>query len=74
MGQASDNPPTDVTPPLDHEPRVVVLTAEQIDTIAERVEERLLIRIGKRVIDKILWAVGICVVALAVWLNSKGLK
>jgi hypothetical protein len=58
----------------DDEHRVIVLSVEQIDAIAERVEERMLIRIGKRVIDKILWAVGICAVAIAVWLNAKGLK
>jgi hypothetical protein len=58
----------------DDETRVIVLSVEQIDAIAERVEERMLIRIGKRVIDKILWAVGICAVAIAVWLNAKGLK
>lgn len=66
--------PTDETPPLDHEPRIIVLSAEQIDAIAERVEERMLIRIGRRVIDKVLWALGICVVAVAVWLSSKGMK
>ncbi len=66
--------PTDVTPPEDHEPRVIVLSVEQIDAIAERDEERMLIRIGKRVVDKVLWALGICVLAVAVWLSSKGIK
>jgi hypothetical protein len=66
--------PTEYDPPMDHEHRVIVLSADQIDAIAERVEERMLIRIGKRVIDKVLWAVGICVVAVAVWASSKGIK
>ena len=55
-------------------PRVIILTDAQIDAIAERVEDRMLIRIGRRVIDKVLWAIGICAVAVAVWLSSKGVK
>jgi hypothetical protein len=67
---------TDETPPPDteHPPRVIVLSDAQIDAIAERVEERMLIRIGKRVVDKVLWALGVCVVAVAVWLSAKGVK
>ena len=56
------------------QPRVIILTDAQIDAIAERVEDRMLIRIGRRVIDKVLWAIGICTVAVAVWLSSKGVK
>lgn len=54
--------------------RVIVLSDAQIDAIAERVEERMLIRIGRRVIDKVLWALGVCVVAVAMWLSAKGVK
>lgn len=66
--------PTDVTPPEDHEHRILVLSDSQIDAIAQRVEDRMLIRIGRRVIDKVLWAIGICVLAIAVWLSAKGAK
>jgi hypothetical protein len=58
----------------DQETRVIVLTDRQIDAIAERVETRLYARVGRKVVEKIFWAVGICVVAVAVWLNAKGLK
>ncbi len=68
--------PYDELPPDNdnHLPRVIILSNEQIDAIAERVEERMLIRIGRRVIDKVLWAIGICVVAAGVWLSAKGVK
>jgi hypothetical protein len=66
---------TDTTPPLDHErTRVIVLTDDQIDAIAERVETRFYARVGRKFVEKIMWAVGIVVVAIAVWLNAKGLK
>jgi len=61
--------------PIDYaEPRVIVLTDAQIDAIAQRVEDRMLIRIGRRVVEKVLWAIGICAVAFALWLNAKGIK
>lgn len=66
--------PTDITPPEDHEPRIVVLSEAQIDAIAQRVEDRMLIRIGRKVVDKVLWAIGLCALAIAVWLSAKGVK
>lgn len=65
---------TDETPPLDHErTRVIVLTDEQIEAIAEKVEERFYARVGKRVVERILQVIGIGVTVLAAWLAGKGL-
>ncbi len=69
-----DELPLDTDNHVSGTPRVIILSNEQIDAIAERVEERMLIRIGRRVIDKVLWAIGICVVAAGVWLSAKGVK
>jgi hypothetical protein len=66
--------PTDITPPEDHETRVIVLSERQIDDIARRVEDRFYARVGRKLVERVLWAIGICVVAFAVWLNAKGLK
>ena len=57
--------------PEDQERRVIVLTEEQIDAIAKRVEDRFYARVGRKIVERVLWAVGICVVALAVWINAK---
>lgn len=59
--------------PEDHERRVVVLTEEQIDDIAGRVEARFYQRVGKKVVEKVLWAIGLGALALIVWLGGKGL-
>ncbi len=63
--------PTDITPPMDHEPHVIVLSEAQIDHIAKRVEDRFYARVGRKIVEKVLWAVGICAVALAVWMQGK---
>jgi hypothetical protein len=53
------------------------LSDEQIDAIAERAAERALEKvytsIGKSVVSKFLWLVGSGALALAAWLNGKGL-
>ncbi len=66
--------PTDVTPPIDHEPRVIVLSDAQIELIAQRVEDRFYKRVGQKVVDKVLWAIGLGVLALLAWLGAKGVK
>lgn len=56
------------------------LTPEQIETIAENAAERavkkmtdnLYKEVGKGVVNKILWVVGIVAVALAAWLHDRG--
>jgi hypothetical protein len=65
---------TDTTPPLDHErTRVIVLTDDQIEAIAEKVEERFYAKVGKRVVERILQAIGIGAAVLMAWLGAKGL-
>lgn len=54
------------------QPRVVVLSEKQIDAIAARVEDRFYQRLGKKVVEKVLWLLGLVVVGLAVWLVGKG--
>lgn len=54
------------------ESRPLHLTEQQIDVIADRVEKRFYMRVGKKVIEKILWLFGIVVVGLALWLSGKG--
>jgi hypothetical protein len=55
------------------EPRVIVLTDEQIDVIAGRVERRFYERVGKKVVEKVLWAIGLGTLALLAWLGGKGM-
>jgi tetrahydromethanopterin S-methyltransferase subunit G len=68
--------PTDFTPPADHEP--VHLTEAQIDRIVDRavdkVFDRIYTEVGKSVVRKITWAIGIVVTGLALWLYGKGIK
>jgi hypothetical protein len=57
------------------------LSDAQIERIAERAAEKAVAKItdrvyrdvGKNVIQKLFWVVGVVAVALFFWLNSKGL-
>lgn len=53
-------------------PRVIVLTEEDIDAVAERVEKRFYERVGKKVVEKVLWLLGIAAAGLALFLAGKG--
>ena len=56
------------------------LTEEQVEEIAERAAERALNKmadqvyreVGKGVVSKALWLIGVVAVGLAMWLKSKG--
>lgn len=65
--------PTDVTPPEDHEARVIVLSDSQIELIAQRVEDRFYLRVGQKVVEKVLWVLGLGSLVLMAWLGGKGL-
>lgn len=56
----------------DNEARVIILSDAQIELIAQRVEDRFYKRIGRKVVEKALWIIGIGVVALFVWLAGRG--
>lgn len=59
--------------PQDHERHVILhLTDAQIDVIAARVEERFYQRVGRKVVEKVLWALGIGATALVLWLAGTG--
>ena len=58
--------------PADTETRVVVLTERQIDDIAKRVEDRFYARVGRKLVEKVLWALGIGAAALMLWLAGTG--
>jgi hypothetical protein len=64
-------------PPPDHE-RHLPITDAQLDHIVERavdkVFERIYAEVGKSVMKKLAWAVGLAATALAVWLVGKGVK
>lgn len=66
---------TDVTPPEDHE-RHLPITDAQLDSIVERAVEKVFERIyadvGRNVVKKLTWALGLIVTALCVWLVGKG--
>jgi len=60
--------------PEDSEP--VHLTEEQIDHIVDRavtkVFERIYAEVGKNVLKKLAWAIGLSVTGLLIWLAGKG--
>ncbi len=68
--------PTDFTPPEDHEPPH--LTEAQIDRIVDRavakVFDRIYTEVGRSVVKKLAWALGLIVTGLALWLYGKGIK
>jgi len=59
-----------------------ILTNEQIDEIAEKAAKKavgmitaeLYQNVGKSVVDKVFWVIGIVAVGLYFWLQSKGVK
>ena len=52
------------------------LTEEQIEPIAERAAEKAIetvyLSVGRSVVNKVLYLIGAGALALAVWLNGKG--
>ncbi len=52
-------------------PRVIILTDQQIDAIAERVEDRFYKRVGRKVVEKALWVIGIGCAALFAYLAGQ---
>ncbi len=64
----------ELPPDRDHDTRILLLSDAQIEIIATRVEDRFYKRIGKKVVEKVLWAIGVCVIAVAVWLSATGVK
>ena len=58
------------------------MTDDEIEKIADRAAERavqkalqqMYVEIGRGVLKKALWIVGVGIVALAIWLNNHGLK
>jgi hypothetical protein len=56
------------------------LSEEQLEEIAERAAEKAIAKvtqdlytsIGKAVLTKVVWSVGVAWVALIIWLNAKG--
>jgi tetrahydromethanopterin S-methyltransferase subunit G len=69
-----NNEPTDISPPEDHEP--IHLTESQVDLIVDRavtkVFDRIYQDIGKGVVRKITWAIGLIATGLLIWLAGKG--
>lgn len=69
--------PTDVTPPEDHEVRLVHLTEAQLDALADKVygrlKKNLFAEIGETVARKFLYLLGLAAVAALAWLGGKGL-
>lgn len=65
---------TDEFPPADHEPPH--LTEAQIGKIVDlavaKVFERIYAEVGKSVLRKLAWAVGIAVTGLLLWLAGEG--
>jgi tetrahydromethanopterin S-methyltransferase subunit G len=66
--------PTDINPPEDHEP--VHLTETQIDQIVDRavtkVFDRIYAEVGRGVVKKLVWGIGLATMGLLIWLASKG--
>jgi hypothetical protein len=62
-------------------PTQTTLTEEQIEEIAERAAERAMAKltdhmykqVGKGVVNKLFWIVGVISVGLYLWLKQKGL-
>jgi hypothetical protein len=65
--------PTDYNPPEDHEP--IHLTEAQIDHIVDRavnkVFDRIYAEVGRSVLKKLAWAVGLIITGLALWVAGK---
>ena len=58
-----------------------VLTEEQIEHIAtkaadlavQKVTKDVYAAVGKSIVEKIAWVIGVCAVSLFIWLASKGI-
>lgn len=57
----------------DSERTVIVLSDAEIDAIAEKVETRFYSRVGRKVVDKLIWFLGFVIVGLFVFLSGKGI-
>lgn len=70
----NNSTPTDIDPPEDHE-RHLPITDAQLDHIVERavdkVFERIYTEVGRSVLKKLAWAVGLAVTAFVVWIVGK---
>lgn len=61
--------------------RAPVLTDEQIEHIAQKaadmavqkVTQEVYAAVGKTLVEKLFWVVGVCAVSLFLWLASKGI-
>jgi hypothetical protein len=66
--------PTDHTPPEDHE-RHLPITDAQLDHIVERAVDKVFDRIysdvGRSVLKKLAWGVGLIVTVICVWIVGK---
>lgn len=68
-------------PPVPDRRMTISLTDAEIDLIAEKAAERAVAKmttqfyreIGQTIVQKLLWIVGLCAVALYVWLQQKGI-
>jgi hypothetical protein len=54
----------------------LALTEDQIDAIAERAAAKVILNIqtqvGKNVLNKLLWLLGVVALGLAYWLSARG--
>jgi hypothetical protein len=55
----------------------IVLTEEQMDTLAEKAAAKALAKVyaevGKGVLNKIAWVLGAAVIAILLWLGARGI-
>lgn len=49
------------------------LTKAEMDVMADYVEDRLVLKFGRKTLEKLWWVLGISVIALMTWLGGKGL-
>ena len=49
------------------------ISEAELDAIAERLEQRLYENIGKGVVNRFLWIVGIITISVLTYLKSKGI-
>lgn len=49
------------------------LTDDEIEIIADRIQSKMYEHIGKNVVSKLFWIIGIVTVSIGVYLKSKGI-